>query len=284
MIAAAASAQDVVDSIPNGWTIGGYGEIYYLYDFNNPSDHNLSFSYSHNRIEEVAVNLVLIKADYSTKRVRAHLGLATGTFMHANYAAENDVLKNIYEANMGVKISRSRKLWIDAGILPSHIGFESAIGKDNWTLTRSLSAENSPYFETGVRLAYTSHNDQWYLALLYLNGWQRIERADANNTPAVGGQVTFHPSSGITLNYSNFIGSERPDSARQMRYFQEVYGFFRSARHWQFIVGLDFGIEQQHKNSHQYNIWYAPVGIVRFLPFKKTAIVARAEYYHDKKA
>ncbi|MBK8628485.1 MAG: outer membrane beta-barrel protein [Saprospiraceae bacterium] len=27
---------------------------------------------------------------------------------------------------------------MDAGIFPSHIGFESAISADNWTLTRSL--------------------------------------------------------------------------------------------------------------------------------------------------
>jgi hypothetical protein len=36
--------------------------------------------------------------------------------------------ENVYEAN-GVKISSKHNLWIDVN-MPSHIGFESAIGKD----------------------------------------------------------------------------------------------------------------------------------------------------------
>jgi hypothetical protein len=40
--------------------------------------------------------------------------------------------------------------------MPSHIGFESVISADCWTLTRSLLAENSPYYETGMRLEATS--------------------------------------------------------------------------------------------------------------------------------
>ena len=74
--------------------------------------------------------------------------MAAGTYMNANYAAEPEYLKNIYEANAGIKISKNENLWIDVGILPSHIGFETAIRKDNWTLTRSMVAENSPYYES----------------------------------------------------------------------------------------------------------------------------------------
>ena len=51
---------------------------------------------------------------------RANIALAVGTYMNANYAAEPGVLKNIYEANAGVKISNNKNIWVDAGILPSH--------------------------------------------------------------------------------------------------------------------------------------------------------------------
>lgn len=60
--------------------------------------------------------------------------------------------------------------------MPSHIGFESAIGKDCWNLTRSILADNSPYYETGIKLGYTSKNEKLYLAGMYLNGWQRIQK------------------------------------------------------------------------------------------------------------
>ena len=42
-------------------------------------------------------------------------------------------------------------MWIDAGIFFSHIGSESWISRDNPTNTRSLAADFTPYYETGIR-------------------------------------------------------------------------------------------------------------------------------------
>ncbi len=146
--------------------------------------------YSHNRHNEITVNLGFIKTAYQTDKARANLAVAVGTYMNSNYAAEPTVMKNIYEANVGVKISKKQNLWIDAGVMPSHIGFESAIGKDNWTLTRGIYAENSPYFNTGAKISYTSPDEKWLLSGLVLNGWQRIQRVDGNSLPAFGHQLT----------------------------------------------------------------------------------------------
>lgn len=45
--------------------VSGYLETYYGYDFNNPADNNRpSFIYSHNRHNEVNLNLGYIKANY----------------------------------------------------------------------------------------------------------------------------------------------------------------------------------------------------------------------------
>jgi hypothetical protein len=76
----------------------------------------LAVIWKHN---EVNLNLGFIKGTYNTQNVRANFALATGTYMNANYAAEPDVLKNIYEANAGIKISKKKDLWIDAGIFSS---------------------------------------------------------------------------------------------------------------------------------------------------------------------
>ena len=106
-------------------TFSGYAEVYYLYDFGKPSNHTRPpFVYSHNRTGEVALNLGYMKASYNNGVVRANLALMTGTYADANLASESGALKNIYEANVGVKLSRSKNLWLDAGVLPSHIGFE----------------------------------------------------------------------------------------------------------------------------------------------------------------
>ena len=73
--------------------ISGYIETYYSHDFNKPANNTRpSFIYSHNRNNEVNVNLAFIKANYQTERLRANLAMALGTYMSANYAAEPDVM------------------------------------------------------------------------------------------------------------------------------------------------------------------------------------------------
>ena len=79
----------------------------------------------------------------------------TGNYARYNLSGEPDWAKYIYEANVGFRLSKKQNIWIDAGIMPSHIGFESAISADCWTLTRNILAENSPYYESGVKLGYT---------------------------------------------------------------------------------------------------------------------------------
>lgn len=263
--------------------ISGYTETYYIHDFNRPLNNTRpSFIYSHTRTGEVNVNLAYIKAAYNTEVLRTNLTLATGTYMNANYTSETGVLKNMYEANIGVKISKKHNLWIDAGLLPSHIGFESAVGADNWTLTRGLYAENSPYFETGAKISYTSSDAKWFASALILNGWQRIQRIDGNTTPAFGHQLTYIPNDKITLNSSSFIGNDQPDSLRKMRYFHNLYMIYKINKKIGITGGFDIGAEQKEKSSDSYNIWYTPVFIAKYQPKEKLSLTARLEYYNDE--
>lgn len=267
----------------NPLTFSGYAEGYYSYDFNKPGNNTKpGFLYNYNRHNEFNLNLGFVKAAYATERVRANVALGIGTYMNANYAAEPGTLKNIYEANAGYKLSDKKNLWLDIGILPSHIGFESAIGKDNWSLTRSLVAENSPYFESGARLSYVSDNGKWTLAALALNGWQRITRVDGNSLLSYGTQVYYKPSSKVTLNYSTFIGTDKPDSTRQWRYYHNVYGIFQFSSKLGLTAGFDIGMEQQAKGSSKLNSWYTPVAILRFTLVDKWAFGLRGEYYSDE--
>jgi len=268
---------------PNPFSFSGYVEVYYQYDFNKPADNNRpGFIYSHNRHNEFNLNLGFLKGSYNAERVRANLALAAGTYMNANYAAETGVLKNIFEANAGLKISRKKNLWVDAGIFSSHIGFESAVSKDCWTLTRSMLADNSPYFESGAKLTYTSDNNKWVVSGLVLDGWQRIKRVDANSLMSYGTQLQFKPDANITLNYSTFIGTDKPDSARLWRYFHNVYGIFNVTSKFGITAGFDIGSEQRAKGSSKMNTWYSPVLILKYAVNDKWTVAARGEYYDDR--
>lgn len=261
--------------------ISGYGEIFYSYALNRPADHHIApFLYNYNRHNTFNVNLAMLKASYSRERFRGNIALMAGTYTNDNMVNEKGALQYIYEANAGVKITRNKNLWLDAGILPAHIGWESAIGKDCPTLTRSIAAENSPYFETGARLSYTTDNGKWYIAALALNGWQRIERTDGNNSLSFGHQLLFKPGKNITINSSSYIGNDKPDSTRQMRYFHDLYGQFQLSRHFTVTLGFDAGAEQQIKGSNRYNTWYS-TAIIAAYAINNWNIALRGEYYQD---
>ncbi|CAH0995930.1 hypothetical protein EMA8858_02058 [Emticicia aquatica] len=271
------------DTSKTALNLSGYIETYYAYDFNNPANHTRpTFVYSHNRHNEINLNLGFIKAAYEKNSVRANLALMTGTYANANLAAEPSVLKNILEANVGIKISSNKNLWLDAGIFAAHIGFESAVSKDCWTLSRSILADNSPYYESGAKINYTSDNSKWFLSALVLNGWQRIERVDGNNMPAFGHQITYKPSSKVTLNSSSFVGSDSPDSLRLVRYFHNFYGIFQIHQKLGLILGFDIGFQQKSLKSKQYTAWFSPVLIAKFLYSDKLNFSTRTEYYADK--
>lgn len=265
------------------FVFSGYVETYYCYDFNNPSDHNRPvFFYNYKRHNEVNLNLGLIKVSYAKDNIRGNFGIMSGTYSQFNMTGELDLVKNVYEANVGVKISQKSNLWLDAGVLPSHIGFESAIGKDCMTLSRSLSAENTPYFEAGVRLGYASPSEKWYLAVMYLNGWQRMQTVEGNQTPCFGTQVTYKTTSETTLNWSTYIGNDEPDISRRWRYFNDFYGQFKISEKTRVIAGFDIGIQQKSRASNNYDIWYNPTLIFQYKPTPKIQLAARSEYYKDK--
>lgn len=179
----------------SSFSVDGYIETYYVYDFNNPeSNTRPGFIYSFNRHNEVNLNLGFIRGSYNTNNVRTNLALMSGTYANANLTGEPGVLKNVFEANAGVKISAIKNLWIDAGIFGSHIGFESAVGKDCWNLTRSIQADNTPYYEAGVRISYTTDNEKWFLSGLVLNGWQRIQRVEGNSLPSSEHRSRLNPT------------------------------------------------------------------------------------------
>lgn len=278
----AAHAQDTVKKA-SSLTISGYAEVYYGFDFNRPADNNRpGFVYSHNRHNEANLNLGFIKANYDNGSVRANLALMAGTYANANLAAEPGVLKNVFEANAGIKLSKSANLWLDGGVFASHIGFESAISKDCWVLSRNISSENTPYYESGAKITYTTNNGKLTLTGLYLNGWQRMSRQNGNSSPAGGVQVYYKPSYKITLNYSNYLGTEGADSIKVRRIYHNFYGIFQVTDSFGITAGFDYGTQQQAKGNDDTYYVLSPVAIARYKVNDKWAIAVRAEYYRDK--
>ena len=84
------------------------------------------------------------------------------------------------------------------------------------------------------------------------------------------------------MNYSTFIGNDKPDSVAQWRYYHNFYLLLHPTDKFGITLGFDYCMEQKSKGSSEYNMLYSPVVILRYQCFNKLAIAVRGEYYNDE--
>jgi hypothetical protein len=257
--------------------ISGYIEAYYGFDFDKPINNQKPFFiYNHKRHNETNINLAYVKATYNTPKTRANAALMVGNYVQYNLANEPAALRHIMEANIGIKLNAKKNIWLDAGIMPSHIGFESAVGMDCSTVSRSIVAENSPYYEAGIKVTATNTKENISVALMLLNGWQTIQKPNASQQPSYGAQLNYKPNPNFNLNYSNFVGSVQPDTANNLRTYHNFYAIYHPQK---YKINITTGIDKDPQTSKKY--WYAPVVILQYIYNDQLKIAARAEYFCD---
>ena len=267
---------------PKPLTLTSYAEFYYVYDFHRPVNGNRpGFFKNFDRHGELSLNLGFAKASYAKGAVRANLALATGTYMESNYASEPGILGHLLEANLGVRLDKNGRWWLDAGVMPSHIGFESIMSQDNWALTNSIVTDNSPLYGTGVKLGYSTEKGDWQFAILGLNSWQRIFLPAGYSMASLGSQITYKPNNRLTLNHSAFFGTDTPDTARLFRQYHNLYGIFELDPKLGLTAGFDIGWQEKSPHGNGSNAWFSPVAILRYRPTDQWAMAFRAEYYGD---
>ena len=260
--------------------VSGFLETYYAYDFSNPTtETKLPFMYNYNRHNEFNINNGLIRAQLQYGNTYASIAVHAGTYVDDNYVSED--IKLVSEAYVGMYLNGNKKSSIEVGIMPSYIGFESATTATNLTLTRSILAENSPYFMTGIKYNYKP-NEKWSFSGLVTNGWQRINKPDKTVAPAFGTQIVYKPTEKAILNWSTFIGKEFYQTELAMRYFSNLYWDNQWNSKWRTILGFDLGIQDSSSLNDKHLYWMSPVLIAQYSINPKWQTALRVEYYQDE--
>ena len=258
-------------------TVGGFVDAYFAYSLQSHPYQMRSYTTQPLRHDEFNLNLGFVEVKHQSDFVRGRFALQTGTYVESNLAAEPDLLKLILEASVGTRIGQN--VWIDLGIFPSHIGFEGIVSKDNWTYSRSLVADYSPYYEAGLSATWTI-SGKVSLRGLVLNGWQNIN--ETNKDKALGTQLQYKPSEDVLLNWSSFVGNEQPDSAAsQPRIFNDLYAVWTLSPTWNLAIVLDFGFQKEASGS-SYDPWHGSSVMVKHLLDDQWAIAGRVEYFSDE--
>lgn len=263
---------------------GGYVDGYFAYDFGKPRNIDRAFTTQAVRHDEFNINLAYIDATLTGARVRGRVAAQFGTSVQANYAAEPhignfsgpDVSRYIQEATAGYKVASA--VWVDAGVFFSPFGSENWISRDNWTYTRSLIADNSPYYEAGVKATWTI-DPKWSAQLHVINGWQNI--SETNSSKAVGARVDFTPRDGLAFAYDLFVGNEQPDSMpSRLRTFNELIATVGVTSKLQLRGTLDVGT-QGHFDGDGTGTWNGYALVARYQLTPRVALAGRVEGYSD---
>lgn len=274
-IQAASSLDSSSASTPSPLTVSGFIDAYYAFAFATPPAKIRAFTTQPLYHNEFSINLAFLSLAYSADRVRGRFVAQVGSYVESNYAAEPQFWRNIFEANVGYRIADN--LWLDAGIFSSHIGFESAISKENWTYSRSIVADYSPYYETGAKLTWTP-SSEWLLSALVLNGWQILR--ETNSDKSFGTQVQWKPASNLLFNWSTYVGNDQPDTAaRQMRYFNNFYAQLGLSDKFSLTLLFDVGVQQRPNNTLP--VWFGGGVLAKYAASDRITLAARGEYYSD---
>lgn len=261
----------------------GFVDGYYAFDFNRPQARDRAFTTQPARHNEFNVNLAFVEAVLSAPRVRGRFAAQFGTSVQANYFGEPrvgsysgpNIAQFIQEAVIGVKLSPT--VWIDGGIHLSHIGSESWISRDNLTYTRSIIADYSPYYQSGVKLTWQA-SPGVTASLQVVNGWQNI--SETNDDKAIGGRIDWTVSSKATLSVYNLVGNEAPDSLdSQLRLFQGASLKLVPTDKVTLVGTFDFGTQDRGDEN---STWYGTSLIARVQASERVALVGRLERYDDK--
>jgi len=263
-------------------TVSGYTEAYFVKDFNQTQKgERQAFYYNYNRNKQLHFNQSSLKFKVSSPKIAMNLALHAGSYVQDNYASESKFSKHILEANINVALNDKKTIYLTAGIIPSHIGFESSVAFDNWNLTRSLLAEQSPYYETGLKFTYQP-NEKYEFATLFLNGWQKINPLNIKGIRSFGSQFKYIPNAKVNFNWSLFAGSESRGEFSDFRIFNNFYSQINLNKSWRILAGFDFGMQQKYQQADEYNFWYSPIFITQFSFNDKLKAAIRFEHYQDK--
>ncbi|MBN1205918.1 MAG: porin [Myxococcaceae bacterium] len=281
--AAEPPAPSPVEALASRLKLEGGVDAYYGLNFNRPED-AASFipgtGTTAKRANEFSVNLATLGVSVDPAPVGFRLFLGYGTAMEVLHAGEPEgtaagpaVWRHVQQAS--VSFARG-PLTLEAGMYPSHIGFESFQSQLNWTYTRSWMGELSPFYQTGLKGAWR-FNDAWSAQLHLINGWQNI--GENNHGKALGTQVAY-AGERLSASFNTFIGEEGSEDSDGLRLFGDVVATYKVTE--AFSLGVTADVGTQRLPGADAALWYAAGLNARLQLSEPVALAARAEFYRDR--
>jgi hypothetical protein len=229
----------------------------YHYSFNHPADNTISGSSEVFRHNEFQTTQVGVGGDFNYQDVGFRLMTQFG--MYSTTTARNDSstsrgqwqLDNAYRYISEAYATYHLNIWnginIQSGIFMSYVGLWSYYNFDNWTYQPSYVSSNTPWFFNGMRIQMFP-TDKFKAEIWLVNGWQSYGKF--NDTPGVGLQTLWRPTSDTSILGNQYIGSDtlgtpgrvryHTDDSYMLKYFEKQSDLLGKAA---FSITVDAGCE-----------------------------------------
>jgi len=205
---------------PTTWQYGGFVDVGYLHDFNDPANHLFRSRGTTFHVNELNLNMTaayLRKSPTESSRWGMEATLQTGddslVFGYSATAPDLDgskVLRHFGPTDISYLAPIGKGLTLQGGIFSSFIGYDSLYAKDNFNYTRPWGADFTPYLMMGVNAQYPV-TPKLTAAVFVVNGYWHL--ADANSVPNTGGQLAFKPNDHLSVKQTVLYGPHQPDTS-----------------------------------------------------------------------
>ena len=205
---------------PVRWDYGGFVDVGYLRDFNNPSNHLFRSRGTAFHVDEWDLNMA---GAYLKKKASERSRWGTELLVQGGRDEEvfgfsatapnidgADVLGHLGLANVSYLAPVGSGLTLQGGIFASFIGYDSLYAKDNMNYTRPWGADFTPYLMTGVNASYAA-SDNATVTGFVVNGYWHL--ANANDVPSAGGQLAYKVSPRVTVKETALAGPHQANTS-----------------------------------------------------------------------
>jgi len=268
----------------NQWQFGAFADLGYLFDTNEPPNHETRSRGTAWRVNEVDLNAAAVtatKAAVDTSQwggeLLVHAGRDTEKFAFSPTApnlAGSNWLRYIGRANMSYRTVSGWQL--QGGIFNSLIGYDSLYAKDNLHYTRPWTADFTPYVMLGMN-GSRAIGSRLTLTVFGINGYWHL--AHANNAPNGGAQIAYTIGPALTVRETVLIGPHQKNTAIELwRYLSDTVIEHRSD-HW--LLALNAQAAGERVESSGRATWAAAQLPVKWIANRAWSAAIRPEFAID---
>ncbi|HVH46670.1 MAG TPA: outer membrane beta-barrel protein [Labilithrix sp.] len=277
--------EDESDPDEKKFTLSGYVETFYQYNFNNPGNGISNYRGYDTRHNTLTLANAVLDAGFRAKNLLARLALQFGHTPATYYAQEPSLggtdgagetdaklWRHLQRASVGWQATKS--LLFEGGLFLTNIGVESLVVKDNWHWSRTNASVRLPNYSSGVKATWHA-TDRLDVSTGVFNGWNSI--VDNNDEKSVLVQAQYKVKESLSTSAAYFGGIEREGGAVEGRAWRHAFDVYAqvSATKWLELAAEGSGGWEANRFGTQ---WFTGAsGYVRFKTLEWLYVALRGD-------